>query len=162
MRTNNKGTEKLWGSYRLVIYIAISLFFSLLGGFFIKNCPDTPGWAFPAAAVILFIGISLYLIILDYVYHDAKRRSMNPWLWIIIVAIIPYFLGFVIYLLIRTTFSKEKCPQCGYSLRSSYAFCPQCGKKIKAECPKCHKAVEPHLHFCPYCGHKLTGKNKDR
>lgn len=106
---------------------------------------------------VIFAIILVYLIVLDYVYHDAKKRGMSPWLWVIIVIFVPYLLGFVIYLLVRTAPPGEKyvCRECSYDLKRDYAFCPKCGISLKMSCPKCKKPIEPDQKFCPYCGHEL-------
>ena len=36
-----------------------------------------------------------------YVYQDAKRRGLDPWLWATVAAFVPYFIGLIIYLVMR-------------------------------------------------------------
>jgi RNA polymerase subunit RPABC4/transcription elongation factor Spt4 len=137
------------------------LIISALIGLALTQVPDMPSWSIFVFAFAFFSSILIYLIILDYVYNDAKSRGMNPWLWIIIVIVVPYLLGFVIYLLLRSPFTKEVCPQCSYVLNGSYAFCPQCGNKIKTNCPQCKKIIDTNQNFCPFCGFELKERTQN-
>ncbi|NLC66623.1 MAG: hypothetical protein GX752_06765 [Clostridium sp.] len=81
---------------------------------------------------ILFIGIFILGIILPlfigvYVYNDADKRGMNPLLWLLIVVLVPGFIGFILYLILRSsTQLDKKCPNCNSYIDRGYDVCPNC------------------------------------
>ena len=62
-----------------------------------------------SAILILLIPLILLLIIPVsigiYVWRDAKRRRMNAVLWTIIAVFAPTLIGFIVYLLVRSSYS---------------------------------------------------------
>jgi hypothetical protein len=70
-----------------------------------------------AAAFILSVG---------YVYGDAKRRGMPPFLWALVAFMVPNLVGFLLYFLLRKPLSQA-CAGCGRAIPSGVAFCPHCG-----------------------------------
>ncbi len=171
MALNPKEKNKSLSGGRIFLYVVIALILAVMV-FFMSGVRHYKFYKFPIPNIsgrfpfffptlpfsfMIFVILLVYLIVLDYVYHDAKKRGMSPWLWVIIVIFVPYLLGFVVYLLVRTAPPEEKnvCPECGADLKREYAFCPKCGKSLKMSCPKCKKPVEIDQKFCPYCGHEL-------
>ena len=49
----------------------------------------------------LIIPYSILIFLAIWVYRDAKRKEINSATWVLIVWIIPFFIGFIIYLTIR-------------------------------------------------------------
>jgi len=49
------------------------------------------------------------------------------------------------------------CPHCGREIRADFVACPFCGKSVKSTCPKCGKQVQSDFVACPYCGVQLAG-----
>jgi len=49
----------------------------------------------------LIIPYSILIFLAIWVYRDAKRKEINAATWVLIVWIIPFFIGFIIYLTIR-------------------------------------------------------------
>ena len=74
------------------------------------------------AVTLLLIPLFLVIPILlgVYTYRDAKRRGMNAPLWALVAALAPTFLGFLIYLLVRGSYSDWKCPRCGGAVEETY------------------------------------------
>ena len=62
---------------------------------------------FPAF-IILGITVVIPFIIGIYVYQDAKKRGINAVPWVLVAAIVPALIGFIVYLLIRD--NKTKLP----------------------------------------------------
>jgi len=63
-----------------------------------------------AMMVFSLIWLAVWIIILIWVYKDAKARGMdNPAVWLILV-IFTHFIGLIIYLVVRP---KEKLPPGG-------------------------------------------------
>ena len=44
------------------------------------------------------------------------------------------------------------CDACGYEAPADFAFCPKCGKALKATCASCGSVSPPDFAFCPRCG----------
>lgn len=98
---------------------------------------------------VIFIGISTLIGI--YVYRDAKGRGMNAALWTLVALLGPALIGFIIYLLVRSSYSSLKCPKCETAVTEQYISCPSCGTKLKAVCPGCASPVEAGWKVCPIC-----------
>lgn len=58
--------------------------------------------------LIIFLSIPFFILslITIWVYKDAKKRDMNVFSWILVIWLIPFFIGLVIYLKIREQYSK--------------------------------------------------------
>lgn len=105
------------------------------------------------------IVLGLWALIGIYVYRDAKRRGMNSALWTLIALLTPGLIGFIIYLLVRGSYSDLECPQCSAPVSEEYVVCPQCGAKLRPACPGCAAPVEPDWRVCPRCAAPLDGAN---
>ncbi|MFX1502429.1 MAG: hypothetical protein ACFFDH_15820 [Promethearchaeota archaeon] len=62
--------------------------------------------------IFLVIPYSILIFLAIWVYRDAKRKQINAATWVLIVWIIPFFIGFILYLSIRNksisnTLSRE-------------------------------------------------------
>ncbi|MFX0039109.1 MAG: hypothetical protein ACFFB9_02950 [Promethearchaeota archaeon] len=57
--------------------------------------------------LIIFLTIPFFILslITIWVYKDAKKRDMNSFAWIIVIWLIPLFIGLIIYLKIRERYS---------------------------------------------------------
>lgn len=152
--------EKFFSKSRVFVYGGITLALAVILGLLLIILPDVPSWAVPVVPFIFFFLAFFYLLMLDYVFRDAKRRGMNTWLWLVIVIIVPNFLGLLVYLLLRSPLTRERCPQCGFLTRSDQAFCPKCGHRVKTTCPHCQKFIDPDQSFCSYCGQRLKMEEK--
>jgi len=51
--------------------------------------------------IFLVIPYSILIFLAIWVYRDAKRKKINAATWVLIVWIIPFFIGFILYLSIR-------------------------------------------------------------
>ena len=53
--------------------------------------------------LICFIVIPFILLVIlaIWVFKDAKKNDLNAVVWVLIVWIIPFFFGFIVYLIIR-------------------------------------------------------------
>ena len=108
-----------------------------------------------ALLVSLTILVGIPVLIGVYVYRDAVQRGMNAALWTLIAVLGPAFIGFIVYLLVRGSYSDLKCPSCAAAVTEQYTVCPKCGTKLKASCPKCGFPVEPGWTVCPKCASPL-------
>jgi len=165
---NNSATWAVVILIGLMLLLAFrSLFFVLPFGFFpgVANVFRGAGHAFdgwwgrfiPFGLFPLAL-LALWIYVIVWVYRDAEKRGMNGLLWALLV-LIGNLIGLIIYLIIRNEAAVRsaappaaKCPGCGNSLGPGYAYCPHCGRPVKAACPACKKPVQADWKVCPSCG----------
>jgi RNA polymerase subunit RPABC4/transcription elongation factor Spt4 len=111
---------------------------------------------FAKLLMILGVGIvpAIYVLLLGYVYADAKRRGMRYVMWTLLAIFIPDAIGVILYFILRGPLMKP-CPGCSQVLKSGYTFCPYCGTSLLPTCPNCGRGVELGWANCPQCGTKL-------
>jgi RNA polymerase subunit RPABC4/transcription elongation factor Spt4 len=164
MNNTSQGKFDIRAELRLipkVMYVVALLAFLGIQALFIilafRHDPHAP----PVAVRVLIATIpgsilGIFLLLIGYVYRDAKRRGMNYVLWTILVIFIPYAIGYVIYFLIRQPMAGA-CPQCGATVTPAFNFCPKCKFNLHPACPQCHRGIEGEALFCPYCSADLKG-----
>ena len=113
------------------------------------------GAAMSILLMYLLVILCVWVLPGVYVYRDAKSRGMQAVLWTLITVLTPAFLGFIIYLLVRGSYSNLRCPGCGEPVKEQYVVCPGCGKKLRAVCPSCSAPVEAGWKVCPWCAAPL-------
>jgi hypothetical protein len=123
--------------------------------------PEMKQWEFWVQALFAFgmpLMLTLYALLVGFVYGDAKRRGMRHvmWAWL---ALIPYFIGVAAYFIMRDPL-PQPCPSCQAVLPASYTFCPHCGTPKTRICPNCGKPAEHGWANCAYCGTKLPGNGQ--
>ncbi len=104
--------------------------------------------------IALLIGIPVLIGV--YVYRDATSRGMNAALWTLVAVLAPTLIGFIIYLLVRGSYSDLKCPDCHVTVTEQYVVCPKCGARLKQTCGACGFPVESDWTVCPKCSAPLT------
>ena len=133
-------------------------------------------------AMLLFKLVGIWLVVVWgifslWVLFDALKRYKNPIIplvWFLFV--LPFnILGFLGYLFIRPTFTKEEevymkmdklflqyeaykltvCPVCKTVVPSSLHFCPKCGTSLVVKCEECGKFMPIDYKFCTNCGAEL-------
>jgi len=102
-----------------------------------------------AAIGLLFLFAAIGVGI--YVWRDARRRGMDPLLWTLVAVLVPYFIGLVVYLVVRQSHGGV-CPSCSAPVPEPAAYCQSCGRKLQRCCPACNAAVPADGRFCPTCG----------
>ncbi len=112
---------------------------------------------------LIFFSVILIVPILIgvYVYRDATRRGMNAIVWTLIALFAPSLIGFIIYLLVRSSYSDLECPRCQTTVKDEYVLCPKCGAKLRPFCPNCCAPVEPDWKVCPRCAASLEELAQD-
>ena len=53
--------------------------------------------------LIIFLAVPFLIstFISVWVYRDSKKRGLNAFIWVLVVWIIPFFIGLIIYLKVR-------------------------------------------------------------
>jgi hypothetical protein len=121
------------GHHRALAHLVPLFFLTLLG-------------LVPLAVLVLLIG---------YVWADAKRRRMNHVLWTLLAIFIPNAIGIILYFILRDPVPVP-CPACGAPTTRAHAYCPACGTPIRRACPQCRQAVEAGWRNCASCGAALS------
>jgi hypothetical protein len=104
--------------------------------------------AFGAAAAATFV------LLVGYVFADAKRRHMNHVLWTLLAIFIPNAIGVILYFILRDPIPLP-CPACGQPSRKGLAFCGACGAAVRPTCPQCRQPIESGWKACAHCGTRL-------
>jgi RNA polymerase subunit RPABC4/transcription elongation factor Spt4 len=112
----------------------------------------------PIGQILFAFGAGLFILVwvllVGYVYGDAKRRGMPYVMWTLLAIFIPDGIGIILYFILRKAMPKA-CPGCARDVPSGVVFCPHCGTSLQATCPNCGRGVERGWSNCPHCGTKL-------
>ena len=103
---------------------------------------------------VAFLGA--YVLLVGYVFADARRRGMKHVLWTLLAIFIPNAIGIILYFILRDPIPVP-CPACGTPARKGHAFCAGCGAAVRTACPQCRQPIETGWRNCARCGAALTG-----
>jgi RNA polymerase subunit RPABC4/transcription elongation factor Spt4 len=107
-------------------------------------------------ASLLGVGVlAVFILLVGYVFGDARRRGMRHVLWTLIAIFVPNGIGLILYFILRDPLPVA-CGACGTLVAKPHAFCPGCGAPVQAACPQCRQVVEPGWRNCARCGASLT------
>ncbi|HTV58368.1 MAG TPA: zinc ribbon domain-containing protein [Verrucomicrobiae bacterium] len=143
--------------------IAAILYFGVATAIFFFALPTDPDMSkWPRIGQFAFsYGIMLflffYVLLIGYVFGDAKRRHMRYVMWTWLAVLIPNAIGIILYLILRDPLPKP-CPNCSQLLKSGYTFCPHCGVPLQPTCPNCGRPVDPSWSHCSGCGAAMPVK----
>ncbi len=98
--------------------------------------------------VVIIASCVIQIAIAVWVYNDAKKRNMDPTMWLAIT-LLAGCIGCIIYLVVRDPIATETTPMAKepYDNKAELAqlekgtFCSNCGSEIPAG-----------AKFCPSCG----------
>jgi hypothetical protein len=82
--------------------------------------------AFGSAGLSFGMLAAIWLLCLGFVYADARRRAMRPVLWVLVAALFPHLLGFLLYFVLRQPLALP-CGHCGHTVPLQQRFCSECG-----------------------------------
>jgi hypothetical protein len=100
------------------------------------------------------VPIAIYVLLLGYVWGDARRRGMSHVMWTLLALFIPSAVGLILYFILRDPVPVP-CPKCGTPARKGHAYCASCGAAVRAACPHCRQPVEAGWRNCASCGQAL-------
>ncbi len=146
-----------WPAWLVAVlaYAGLVVFFVT---FVLQQKPEPASW--PLWGKVLFtvcvpLPVTILVLVIGYVYGDAKRRGMRYVLWTLLAIFIPNAIGIILYFILRDPLLIP-CPACGVPARGSFAFCPRCGAALAPACAQCRRPVEAGWSNCAYCGTKLA------
>ncbi len=119
--------------------------------------PEGRNWPLPGKlAVSVLPGLPLFILVLliGYVYADARRRAMRYVMWTLLAIFIPNAIGIILYFVLRDPLPVG-CAQCGSQSRPGFAYCPRCGAPLTLACSRCGRVTEPGWTHCAHCGAAL-------
>ena len=136
-------------------------FAALMAGIFLVpvavNEPKALVFVLPIflASLIGAVALGTFVLLVGYVFADAKRRGMNQVLWTLLAIFIPYAIGIILYFILREPIPVP-CPSCGAPAKKGHAYCAACGTAVRVACPLCRQPVEPGWRNCAGCGASLA------
>jgi hypothetical protein len=142
------------------IWIATYVLWSLavagsIGPFVISRVWGTSISPFTLMMLIPLLFLSIYMLLVGYVYGDARRRGMrNAWTWTLLAIFIPNGIGILLYFVLREPM-PVRCHSCNETHKPGLAFCPNCGARTERSCEQCHCPVEETWRNCAHCGVRL-------
>jgi hypothetical protein len=105
----------------------------------------------------IYLFAVVWILLIGYVYADAKRRGMRYVLWTWLAALIPDAIGIILYFILRDALPRP-CSGCSMVVKAGYTFCPHCGAAMQPTCPQCGRGVEGAWSHCPHCGSGLPSQ----
>jgi hypothetical protein len=143
---------------KAIAFVAYVVLATLIN-FGIRYSGDRETAALPPAgkiALTILVPFLLFALVLliGYVYGDAKRRGMRYIMWTLLATFVPDAIGIILYFILRDPLPR-RCVKCGEGVLAKFVFCPHCGASTQPTCPQCGKPVDPTWTNCPYCGSKL-------
>jgi ABC-type spermidine/putrescine transport system permease subunit I len=97
------------------------------------------------AALPFIIG----LLIGIWVYKDAEKRGKSGVLWLLIVWLIPFPIGLIIWLIVRPPIQGPQT-----TINQTIQTGPQ-QQSSERRCPGCGRVIPDDARVCPYCGKKF-------
>ncbi len=80
---------------------------------------------FSIVPIMIFIAFGIPIVVGVLVYRDANKRvDCSPWLWALVAALVPSFIGLIIYAIIRRDYPLKveyRHYADGYSQHGNYA-----------------------------------------
>ena len=145
------------GARWTAVFVCFAVASILAGIFFLPALAERNGTALLVMLpifLVALVGVALagaYVLLVGYVYGDARRRGMNSVLWTLLAIFIPNAIGIILYFILRDPIPVP-CPGCGMPAKKGQAYCAGCGAAVRAACPQCHQPVEPGWRNCTRCG----------
>ncbi len=104
-----------------------------------------------ALAVMMFFFMIYWVLLALYIYQNALKSKLNPYLWGGIT-LITNIAGVIIYIIYKQ--NQKTCFKCGASQDKSHIYCTYCGAKLNETCKKCGSVVNNNDKYCAKCGEK--------
>jgi hypothetical protein len=97
--------------------------------------------------------VAAYVLVVGYIYGDARRRGMRYVMWTLLAIFVPNGIGIILYFILRDPMPVY-CSNCGHSMQAGFAFCPVCGTNVLPACGSCGKTLQPGWTHCAWCGQR--------
>jgi hypothetical protein len=141
------------GAWYTASFVALALLVGL--AFLFNSALNIPLPLAVVLAVFLPLAMAGYVILIGYIYGDARRRGMRYVVWTLLAIFIPNCIGILLYFLMRDP-HPAYCSRCGGTMLANHAFCPHCGYSVAALCGGCQRVTQPGWTHCAWCGASLS------
>jgi Double zinc ribbon len=121
------------------------------------NLDKLPGVGLIFLPLLASSFLAVYVLLIGFIYVDAKRRGMRYVMWTLLAIFIPDAIGIILYFVLRDPLPTP-CPKCSRLSAQSFTFCPSCGAELMRTCRVCRKKLGVGWVNCAYCGTSLTGE----
>jgi ribosomal protein S27AE len=149
------------GAWITAAFVALAIFVGL--SFLFKRVNGPPFPILLLFTIVVPVLMAGHVILMGYVYGDARRRGMRYVLWTLLAIFIPNYIGVLLYFLMRDPLNdplRERrqayCSRCGGTMLANHAFCPHCGASVAAPCGACQRPTQPGWTHCPWCGTSVS------
>jgi hypothetical protein len=106
------------------------------------------GAIFGILIVVILASCVIQIAIAVWVYNDAKKRNMEPAMWLAIT-LLAGCIGCIIYLVVRDPIPTESVPVAKDSYEAQ-SEAPELEKGVF--CSNCGTEIPAGAKFCPSCG----------
>ena len=100
------------------------------------------------------LAIAGNILLIGYVYGDARRRGMRYVMWTLLATFLFWGIGIILYFILREPLLGY-CSKCGSPANAGFAYCPRCGAGLQPCCPACHRVIQGPWAHCAWCGAKM-------
>lgn len=69
--------------------------------------------------LIRFLALIFQIVLAVWVYRDAKKKEFYPIFWSLVVLLVPFFLGLLIYLFVTKNRNDLKCNKFSWTFDKS-------------------------------------------
>lgn len=104
-----------------------------------------------AVSMIVFFFMLYWVIIALYVYQNALKSKLNPYLWGGIT-LHTNIVGLIIYFIYKQ--NNKVCSKCGAVQSRNNIYCICCGTKLNETCIECGAVIDKKATYCGKCGKK--------
>ena len=104
-----------------------------------------------ALAVMMFFFMIYWVLLALYIYQNALKSKLNPYLWGGIT-LITNIAGVVIYIIYKQ--NQKTCFKCGALQDKNHIHCTYCGTKLNETCHTCGSVLNRNDKYCAKCGEK--------
>ena len=104
-----------------------------------------------ALAIMMFFFMIYWVLLALYIYQNALKSKLNPYLWGGIT-LITNIAGVIIYIIYKQ--NQNTCFKCGASQDKSHIYCTYCGTKLNETCHTCGSVLNKNDKYCAKCGEK--------
>ena len=84
---------------------------------------------------LMALALAAMILVAIWVYRDAKSRGLEAWVWVLVVVLVPSFIGLLLYFLVGRKEARRACPSCGRQVPERSTFCGWCGAQMPEESP---------------------------
>ena len=103
-------------------------------------------------AIAMFLFMIYWVLLALYVYQDALKSKLSPYLWGGIT-LITNIAGLIVYIIYKK--NNKICFKCGAVQNQGNIYCTYCGAKLDKTCSKCGATIFDKDEYCSKCGEKI-------